>query len=332
MAFTVVVILASIVGLGAIATVIGTRKIERAFPPKGRFVEVAGGRMHVVEFGSAHADEPTIVMVHGASGNLEDLRPLAESFSRRHVVLIDRPGHGWSDRPGGADDASPARQAALISETLTKLGAARVVMVGHSLAGVVATAFALAEPSRVAGLVLLAPVTHPWSGSITWYYTLTSLPVVGTLFAYTLALPLGVLLLPNVVTAVFSPEPPPVDYAERVGASLVLRPNEFMANARDVSGLLDFVKSQMLQYRELKMPVTIFSGDRDDVVSATVHARAFAAMVPQAQLTLLPGVGHMPHYATPELVVSAIEKLVARRQGPIRGDRPESNDLSSLSA
>ena len=315
MILTPVLVLAVLFTTGAAVTAFGVASIEQQNPPRGRMVNVTGGRMHVVELGAAKAGEPTIVMVHGASGNLEDLRPLGERLTGHHVILIDRPGHGWSERPDGAADASPARQAALISETLTNMGVKRIVLVGHSLAGAVVTAFALAEPSRVAGLGMLAPVTHPWPGGISWYYTMTSTPIIGDLFAYTLAEPVGALLLPKVVESVFAPKLAPPDYAERSHAKLVLRPREFIANAQDVSALLDFVKQQSPHYGELKMPVAIFAGDSDDVVSVDIHARAFAKMVPQTKLTVLPGVGHMPHYAAPGLVAQAIEKMVTSPGG-----------------
>lgn len=308
---TVIVILAVILALGAAWTAIGVARIESKYPPKGRFVAIPGGDMHVAELGDVNAKGPAIVMLHGASGNLEDMRALGERLTGRRVILIDRPGHGWSDRPDGAGDASPARQAALISQVLTKMNVTRTIVVAHSLAGAVATAFALAEPQRVAGLVLLAPVTHPWPGGIAWYYTLTAAPVIGQVFARTIELPVGTLLLPNVVRAVFAPKAPPDDYAERTAASLVLRPSEFLANAQDVSGLLDFIKQQAPHYGELKMPVAIFAGDSDDVVSVDIHSRAFAKAVPQTRLTVLPGVGHMPHYAVPDQIAQAIEQMAA---------------------
>ena len=43
----------------------------------------------------------------------------------------------------------------------------------------------------LAGLVLLAPATHPWPGGVTWYYDLAARPVVGPLFSWTVALPVG---------------------------------------------------------------------------------------------------------------------------------------------
>ena len=135
---------------------------------------------------------PTIVLLHGAGCNLEDMRlALAERLAARHrVVLLDRPGLGWSERRG-SDGSSPAYQAAMLSAVLDRLGVDRVILVGHSWGGLLALTFALDYPHRVAGLVVIAPPTHPWLGQTTWLYSVFAIPVVGWVFAHTLTLPFG---------------------------------------------------------------------------------------------------------------------------------------------
>src|SRR3954452_8711296 len=195
----------SLLALLAGITAVGTRLIERAHPPSGKFVDVAGLRMHVVDLAPREIpapDETPVVVLHGASGNLEEIRlalgdPLSE---HRRVVFIDRPGHGWSER--SPDAASPARQADLIAKLLGQLGIARAIIVAHSFAGAVATALALDHPAQIAGLVLLAPVSHPWSTGIAWYYTAAATRFIGPLFAWTLALPVGTLVTDLTVAAV----------------------------------------------------------------------------------------------------------------------------------
>src|SRR5882672_7352100 len=184
----------AIFGIGATITAVGVALLERAHRPAGRFVPVAGGRLHVVETAPARPSAAApIVLLHGASGNLEDQRlTLGTALAARcRVILIDRPGHGFSDRPGGKADASPGRQAALIAQALARLGVGPAVIVGHSWAGALAAAIALDFPERVAALVLLAPVTHPWPGGISWYNRLASAPLVGRLFVQTCAFPFG---------------------------------------------------------------------------------------------------------------------------------------------
>src|SRR5262249_23333574 len=161
----------------------------------------------------------------------------------------------------------PAGQAAMLSKLLEQLDIGRAIVVGHSFGGTVATAMALDDPFRIAGLVLIAPVAYPWSTGIAWYYTLAATPLVGPLFAHTLALPAGPLVMPWTVSVVFAPQSAPPDYAERTGIALVLRPRNFLDNARDVAGLLAFVTTQASRYARIPMPTVIITGDGDDVVS-----------------------------------------------------------------
>jgi pimeloyl-ACP methyl ester carboxylesterase len=298
--------------VGAVITALGVAGLERTHRPAGRFVPVAGGRLHVVELSPPRAPiGPPVLLLHGASGNLEDQRlTLGNALAaRRRVILIDRPGHGFSDRPGGKADASPGRQAALIAQALTELGVERAIILGHSWAGALAAAFALDFPERVAGLVLLSPVTHPWPGGISWYNTLAVTPVIGPLFVRALALPLGLLMIGNAIANVFVPQRPPPDYARRSASRLVLRPAEFIANAQDIAGLKPFVTTQVPRYRAIAAPTVVISGDRDTVVSVDLHTRAVAALVPGAKLVLLEGIGHMPQHTAAGEIEAEIDEL-----------------------
>ncbi len=322
--------IAAILGVGGALTLLEAARIEAAHPASGRFIEVEGGRLHVLELVPSGPEEQLpVVLVHGASGNLNDLRlALGDRLAmNRRVILVDRPGHGWSDRPGGGADASPARQAALIMEALDRMNVEQFVLLGHSLGGAVASALAIAWPERVAGLVLLAPVTHPWEGSIDWYNVVLSTPVIGRLFAHTVALPLSLLLLDGGVASVFAPQSAPADYVRRAAIRLLLRPAQFVANAQDIAALKAFVAAQVSRYAEIGVPTIIVTGSADGTVSPQLHARAFAAAVPRARLVMLAGIGHMPHHVEPDQVVAAVEHLAAqpvtRFAVPMFGEREQ---------
>jgi pimeloyl-ACP methyl ester carboxylesterase len=304
-----------VIGVLAAVTSLGVARLEATHPPTGQFVEVQGVRLHVAALGlgpGAPSADPAIVLIHGASGNLEDMRlALGERLASSHrVILIDRPGHGWSSRPESDDYASPARQAELVAGALDQLEVQRAILIGHSWGGAFATAYALAFPERTAGLVLLSAVTHPWPGDPGWYNKLALLPFLGPLFLRTCVYPLGLLLIGGISRGVFKPQPVPEDYVRRAAIRLVLRPKTFYSNARDLTLLRQFIAAQVPRYVDLRAPTVIITGDRDDMVSPRINARALAATLPSAKLVLLKDIGHMPHHAAPEVVATAIDELV----------------------
>jgi pimeloyl-ACP methyl ester carboxylesterase len=295
-------------------------QLEIAHPPSGKFVEVQGVRLHVVALGLARGApgaDPAVVLIHGASGNLEDMRlALGEKLASSHrVILIDRPGHGWSSRPQSDDYASPARQAELVAAAFEQLGVRQAVLIGHSWGGAFATAYALAFPERTAGLILLAAVTHPWHANPGWYNKLASVPCLGPLFLRTFVYPLGLLLVDGALRSVFKPQSVPEEYRRRAAIQLVLRPRIFYCNARDLALLERFITAQVPRYVDRTMTTVIITGDRDAMVSPQINARALAATLPSAKLILLENVGHMPHHAAPEVVTAAVEQLCQRRRG-----------------
>jgi pimeloyl-ACP methyl ester carboxylesterase len=320
-------VLAALVGLSGTATVIGTAAIERAHPATGRFVPVTGGVLHVVEKnppGGAAPNSPVVVLIHGVASNLHDEEyALGERLGQRHrVLLVDRPGHGWSPRGTMPDIASPRRQAALVHEALQRLGVTAIILLGHSWGGTLAAAYAIDYPQDLAGLILLAPVAYPWTGGISWFYELGATPFVGPAFAHIFALPIGYLLAPAAVRAAFAPKDPPENYVERASALLALRPSEFLANGREVAGLKAAVAAQSQHYSNIRTPTVIIAGAADTAVPPRIHAQPLAAGLPNARLVMLPGVGHMPHYAAPDVVAEAVAEIADNFAKGGAGPRP----------
>jgi pimeloyl-ACP methyl ester carboxylesterase len=253
------------------------------------------------------------VLLHGASSNLRAMQhPLGDRLaSTRRVILIDRPGHGWSERDR-VEDSTPELQGRMIIEALTRLGIDRVILVAHSWAGALALRMALDDPERVAGLVLLAPVAYPWKGGVGRYSEVISTPLIGPLLAYTITLPLGYLFADSGARGVFAPQSMPDDFVRVSATPLLLRPREFIANARDLVTLKAAVVAQAPCYAEIEAPISIISGDADDTVWTKIHSRPLAAAAPNARLVVLPGVGHMVQQAATDLVISEIETMADR--------------------
>jgi pimeloyl-ACP methyl ester carboxylesterase len=306
----VVFVVAALVAL-AIATQAGVWAVQRAFPPQGEMIEVDGATLHVVDLGPRDADPP-IVMLHGASSNLEVMRrPLGDLLAKTHrVILIDRPGHGWSTR-ARLQDSTAEVQARMVDEALAKLGIDRALFVVHSWSGALGARLALDHPHRVAGLVMLAPVTHPWRGGVGRYNEIIATPVIGPLLAYTITLPLGYALATPGARNVFLPQMMPDGFVKDSATPLLLRPREFIANAYDLVTLKASVATQIARYGEISAPTVIIAGEPDKTVSTNTHARPFAAAVPNAKLIVLPDLGHMVQNTAPDLVKTEIEAMIA---------------------
>lgn len=290
-------------------------QIAAAHPPTGKFVEIGGARLHYTERMPAEAERATVLLIHGASGNQADIMlALGDRLAGLgfRVLAFDRPGHGWSDRPDGRADAAPDIQAKRIRQGVEALGVREAIVVGHSLAGAVATNLAIDQKPFVAGLVLVSAVTHPWPGGVAWYYTIASTPIVEQVFARLITLPLGLALTPMGVDAVFAPNTPPPGYIEKTGLQLLFRPNDFIANAQDVAGLKAFVGRQASRLGEIEAPTAIITGETDSVVSPEIHSVGSAREIRGATLTMLKGAGHAPQWTDPQAVIDAIVDVQKR--------------------
>ncbi|WP_439574376.1 alpha/beta fold hydrolase [Phreatobacter sp.] len=295
-------------------TAIRTRTITRTYPPEGRFVATRAGRLHLVERGSG----TPVLFLHGASGNARVWEPALgnrlDGLGR--ALLVDRPGHGFSERRAGRAGGRLGHQGDAMIDVLDALGEQRAVVVAHSWAGALACRMALDHPDRVAGLVLIAPATHPWPGGVHWYYRLAAMPVIGPLFAWTVVLPAGEAWMARSVQGVFAPQAVDPDYAHAAAIPLVLRPPQFIANAVDCVLLHEEVTAQAPRYPSIRCPVTVISGTSDSVVWTHLHSQGLARDIAQTRLILLDDVGHGPHHAAPDLVVEAIGAMAGTASVP----------------
>src|SRR5207244_5309261 len=115
-------------------------------------VSVNGLDLHYLDWGNAGA--PPVVCVHGYTSSAEAFNALARQFHERfHIVAPDVRGHGesaWS--PDGAYQYRD--QVADLAGLVDQLGLARFTLIGTSMAGIIAMAFAAAHAARLVGLVI----------------------------------------------------------------------------------------------------------------------------------------------------------------------------------
>ena len=283
---------------------------EARFPPIGEFETVDGVRIHMLD--SGRKDLTPLVLIHGASGNLRDFGfGFTERLADRYrVIAVDRPGHGHSER-GPGEAHRPDRQAFLLREAVAQRGARRAIVLGHSLGAAIALAWALDAPESVSGVVDLAGAAMPWPGGIDLQYRLADTPLLGRLTANAVSALVSEAYVEQQIAGIFAPQRPPEGYLEGVGAPLALRPDTFRFNGQDVRNLKPFLAEMSKNYPKLTAPLEILHGAADSIVPAQVHAQPLANLAPRARLSLLPGVGHMPHHAAGDLVAKAIDRIAA---------------------
>lgn len=284
-------------------------RAQAEYPPLGQFVTIDGARLHLLQVGQG----PDIVLIHGASGNMRDftLDLVGRLSDRYRVTVVDRPGLGHSDRLD-RDGATIFEQADVLVRAVRQLGVERPLVLGHSYGGAVALAWATRHPEAAAGLILLAAASNPWEGPLSTYYRVLSHPL-GQRFA----VPLLTAWVPDhvvtdTIASVFAPQPTPPGYADGIGPGLTLQRRALRENAMQRAGILAEVRQMVPDYASIEVPVEILHGDADTTVWASIHAEPLSRQIAGANLVVMEGVGHSPHYAEPETVVDAIDRAAAR--------------------
>lgn len=281
----------------------------RDYPPTGDFVQVGPTRVHYRTKGIG----PDLVLIHGSSGNLRDYTfSLMDELAKNYrVTAFDRPGLGYTDALH-AKGATITEQATLLAAASEQLGITHPIVLGQSYGGAVALAWGVTRPEQTAALVLVSAPIYPWSTPLSTYYKVLSHPLLGPL-----AIPLLTAWVPESVVQrnlaeVFAPQSEPAGYAEHFGVSLTLRRASLRANALQRAGLLSEMTALEPRYDRLKMPIELVHGAADTTVGAVIHSEPFAKAHDSAHLTLLDGVGHMPHHNRPGAVIEAVHRAASR--------------------
>ena len=306
----------ALLGVLALTVFTGAKGLSRSTsstltPPIGSFVSVNGKRVHYHLSGPE--DAPAVVLIHGASGNLRDFTfSLAPELSKDFRVLVfDRPGLGYSETLH-SDGESPQEQARQLADATMKIGVQNPVIVGHSYGASVAMAWALERPDQAAGLVSLGGVLNPWPGGLGAWYDVTGSWLGGITIVPLIATFATKAMAERSVSSIFEPDPVPDGYLEYVGSDLTLRSQVLRTNARQVGGLRPYISEMSEQYDRLELPIEAIHGTEDTIVPLAIHAQPLSERLRNVNLTVLDGVGHMPHHADPGAAIAAINRASHR--------------------
>jgi len=289
------------------------KRVEALLPPRGQFMDIDGQRMHYVDSGGG---KPAVVMIHGLGGNLLHYAyAMADKLSGDfRVILVDRPGSGYSTRPEDAP-ATLTAQAKTIATLIRRLELKQPLVVGHSLGGALSLAIALDHPDCAGGLALLAPLTHAIETPPDVFRGIEiPSPLVRKAVAWTVATPLGIRRGPKLLQQVFAPEPAPADFPTRAGGMLGLRPSAFYATSSDMMAVGDVLPGYMTRYKGLTLPMAMLYGKGDRLLDYLAQGEAMKAVCPALDLELMEG-GHMLPITVPDRCVALVRRVAERLQG-----------------
>jgi pimeloyl-ACP methyl ester carboxylesterase len=281
------------------------RRAQEKNPPIGNFMEIDGVRLHYVERGEG----APLLLLHGNGSMIQDFESsglVALAAKSYRVIVFDRPGYGYSERPRGTV-WSPGAQAALIHRALVRLGVSRVTVLGHSWGASVAIAFALEHPEVVAGLVLASGYYYPTARADVVIQSGPAVPVVGDLLSLTLAPLISRAMWPISMANMFGPKPMPTKF-NGFPKELALRPSQIRAGAVESAMMIPDAITFQGDYERLKMPIAIVAGEEDRVVNVEQSAQLHRQIV-QSTFHRLRGAGHMVHQTETAEVMSAINEL-----------------------
>lgn len=283
-----------------------TREAEDANPPTGKFIDVDGIRLHYVERGEGQP----LVLLHGDGTMIQDFEVsgLVDMAARDYrVIVFDRPGYGYSDRPR-TTLWTPQAQAELLHRALQRLGVRQPIVVGHSWGTLVAVAMALDFPDDVKSLVLLSGYYYPTPRLDVPLLSPPAIPVIGDLMRYTISPLIGRMVWPAMKRRIFGPAPVPERFDSEFPVWMTLRPSQLRASAADAALMIPAAFSLRHRYHELTMPVVIMAGDSDRLADHHVHSDRLHDELPHSTLHMTRGAGHMLHHLAPHEVMDAINQ------------------------
>ena len=288
--------------------------------PLGQLLDepVFGGRVYLVEAGCEHPRR--LLLIHGIgdeAGRIWDavLPELARNY---HVLVPDLPGFGRSTKANRL--YSPENYAAFVDWLLRRQPQEPTIVVGHSLGGAIALAYAGRYGQDLAGLVLVDAVGVLHRVTVSKRLVRERLNFDGPLFPEGAA---GFFdRLSGRLVEKLSQLPSDLD---GVLASEALR-QKFLDGEPDRIAAMALVQTDFAPYlATVETPTWLLWGDQDEVAPRRL-ALLLQGRLPQAELRLLPGLGHTPMREDPAAFDQALESVLTTSPQPSPLPGPPSGD------
>ncbi len=264
------------------------------------FADIDGVRIHYQEKGTG----TPLVLIHGYTSSTyswkDVFEPLAKTF---HVIALDLKGFGFSGKPDG--DYTRRAQAMLVTHLLEHLKIEKAWLCGNSMGGEVALNVALANPERVAGLILVdsAGVEVPGSGSLAPRYLLV--PVIGRLLI-ALSLTSDKLVREGLEKSFYDRTKVTPDRLANYYRPLKTRGGQLAAlRARTQWGMFP-VEAELAR---IVVPTLIVWGAQDQLIPLAAGHK-LSSLIKDSKLVVFDNCGHLPQEEMPARTIAEITQFV----------------------
>jgi pimeloyl-ACP methyl ester carboxylesterase len=282
--------------------------IAKYADPKSQFVTLPDGTIAHVRI-EGTAGMPVIVLLHGAASSLQTWDKWTPELAKHYeVVSLDLPGHGLTG-PTVAADYSRDGMVSFVHAALAKLGVRREAIIGHSMGGGVAVAFAEQHPEEVWALVLMDASGIPRTkGQGSGLDRIAHNPFLRPLLRW--ATPRWVIAR-GIRKTFADPSKASDRLLDRIYDLLRFPGNRaalighYLANDNDVQ-----IQDQL---RSLMVPTLILWGEADRLLPPS-HAGEFQRRISGAQLIVYAGIGHTPQEEAPEQSLRDVANFLAARR------------------
>jgi pimeloyl-ACP methyl ester carboxylesterase len=247
-------------------------------------------------------DTRTILVVHGFRGDHHGLLRVADQLPGMRLIMPDLPGFGSSEA-FGADAHSVQRYGRFVAELMAALDLGpRTVLLGHSFGSIIASHFVAANPGAVDSLILINPIAAPALEGAKGL--MTKLAILYYEAAARLPRPLGQALLRSQLIVRVMSEAMAKTPDKALRRFVHAQHSAYFSTFANRDSLLEAFKASVGSNvaevaRQLTLPVLLVAGEQDEI-AALADQHKLLALLPDGRLDVIPGVGHLIHYETPE--------------------------------
>ncbi|MGY2746424.1 alpha/beta fold hydrolase [Arthrobacter sp. UYCu723] len=254
----------------------------------------------------------TVLVIHGFRGDHHGLLRVADQLPGLRLIMPDLPGFGGS-AAFTADEHSVERYGRFIAEFMAALGLGRdTVLLGHSFGSIVASHFVAANPGTVAELILINPIAAPaLEGN---KGLMTKLAILYYEAAARLPRTLGHALLRSQLIVRVMSEAMAKTPDKALRRFVHAQHSAYFSAFANRESLLEAFKASVGNNVSevacrLTLPVLLIAGEKDQI-AALPDQYKLLALLPDGHLDVIPGVGHLIHYETPESAAGFILRFL----------------------